>query len=607
MNTEDIIKLAIEDAVFALWQQKPAQNSLQIQKTKKEFIGDLTVVVFPLLKISSKKPEDTANDLGLWLKQNCSHVSDFNVVKGFLNIVLNQKIISDTLLKIDADQDFGFTSVTEQSKKIVLEFSSPNTNKPLHLGHMRNNFLGESISRILKAGGNNVIKVNLVNDRGIHICKSMLAMQKWGNGQTPENSSIKGDHLVGNYYVMFDKYFRQEVKSLLPENFDQLDEEAQKKAKADAEAKSSLMNQARLMLKKWEDGDKETVDLWKTMNSWVYAGFDQTYKLMDISFDKIYHESETYLEGKSYVLEALNNGICKKDEDNSVFIDLTADGLDKKILLRRDGTTVYMTQDLGTAAMRHREFNFDDAIYVVGNEQDYHFKVLKLVLKKMGFDWADNIRHFSYGMVELPAGKMKSREGTVVDADDLIAEMTQTAFDTSSQLGKFAEMSDREQKDTSFKIAMAALKYFILKVDPKKNMMYDPKESIDFNGNTGPFILYTYARIRSIFRKLSQTEISRVDLLGDFSDFSQPEADLVKYIADFPKTIQEACSQCSPAKVANYVYDLCKLYNQFYHDYKILSEEDSAKREFRLTLSRVSARIIKKCMYLLGIEVIEKM
>jgi len=597
MSIEESLKQTVINAVSTLYGKEAADSQIQIQKTKKEFEGDLTIVVFPLLKLSGKKPEDTANEIGNYITANWNNAKGFNVVKGFLNISLKHTVITDILLGINANPDFGTVPVTEKSKKVVIEFSSPNTNKPLHLGHLRNNFLGDSISKILKAGGNNVIKVNLVNDRGIHICKSMLAWQKWGHGETPETSGIKGDHLIGNYYVEFDKHYKQEIKDLVAKGM--TEDEAKQKAPSIVEAHE--------MLKKWENGDKEVVELWKTMNSWVYAGFDVTYKLMGIEFDKIYHESETYLEGKQYVLDALEKGICHKDETGATFIDLTADGLDKKILLRGDGTTVYMTQDLGTAAMRQREFNFDEHIYVVGNEQDYHFKALKLVLKKMGFDWADAIKHFSYGMVELPNGKMKSREGTVVDADDLIAEMTETARQTSEELGKLHEMSKEQQDETVSTIAMAALKYFILKVDPKKTILFNPAESIDFNGNTGPFVLYTYARICSIFRKLEEKSISRETLSADFDTISETESNLIQFIATFPNVLQDACKMCSPAQIANFVYEVCKQFNQFYHDYKILGEENSQIREFRLTLAENAGRVIKKCLNMLGINVLEKM
>lgn len=597
MTIEESLKQAVIEAVKALYGKDAADSQIQIQKTKKEFEGDLTIVVFPLLKLSAKKPEDTANEIGNYLTENWANIKNFNVVKGFLNIALKQTVITDILRNINADPDFGITPVTDKSKKIVLEFSSPNTNKPLHLGHLRNNFLGDSISKILKAGGNNVIKVNLVNDRGIHICKSMLAWQKWGHGETPETSGIKGDHLIGNYYVEFDKHYKAEIKELMEKGMSE--DEAKQKAPSIVEAHE--------MLQKWENGDKETVELWKTMNEWVYAGFDVTYKRMGIDFDKIYHESETYLEGKQYVLDALEKGICQKNENGATIIDLTEDGLDQKVLLRSDGTTVYMTQDLGTAAMRQREWNFDEAIYVVGNEQDYHFKALKLVLKKMGFAWADAIKHFSYGMVELPNGKMKSREGTVVDADDLMDEMTETARQTSMELGKLNEMSEDQQNETVSTIAMAALKYFILKVDPRKTILFNPAESIDFNGNTGPFVLYTYARIRSIFRKLEEKAISREKLSDDFSDISEIESNLIQNMASFPSAISDACTMCSPAQIANYVYELCKQFNSFYHDYKILGEENQQLREFRLMLAENSGRIIKKCLNMLGINVLEKM
>ena len=594
---ENSLKIAVIEAVKALYGKDAAESQIQIQKTKKEFEGDLTIVVFPLLKLAGKKPEDLANELGQYLADNWSNCKAFNVVKGFLNIVLKKSAITDMLLKINADPEFGITPVTEKSKKIVLEFSSPNTNKPLHLGHLRNNFLGDSISRILKAGGNNVIKVNLVNDRGIHICKSMLAWQKWGNGETPASSGMKGDHLIGKYYVEFDKHYKAEIKELM----------AQGMSEDDAKQKAPSITEAHEMLQKWEQGDKDTVELWKTMNNWVYDGFDVTYKRMGIEFDKIYHESETYLEGKQYVLAALEKGICTKNENGATIIDLTEDGLDQKVLLRSDGTTVYMTQDLGTAAMRQREWNFDEAIYVVGNEQDYHFKALKLVLKKMGFSWADGITHFSYGMVELPNGKMKSREGTVVDADDLMDEMKETARKTSEELGKLNEMTPEQQDLTVTTISMAALKYFILKVDPRKTILFNPAESIDFNGNTGPFVLYTYARICSIFRKLADKGMAREALSADFDKATDAETSLVQHIAAFPSAIADACNLCSPAQIANYVYELAKQFNGFYHDHPMLNEEDAQIREFRLTIAENTGRIIKKCLNMLGINVLEKM
>ena len=597
MNIEQSLNQAVVKAIETIYGKTPASSQIQIQKTKKEFEGDFTLVVFPLLKLSGQKPEETATKIGDFLVQNWQDAQKYNVVKGFLNISVKNTSITQTLKKIAENPNFGFTEPTPQSKKIVLEFSSPNTNKPLHLGHLRNNFLGDSIARILKAGGNNVIKVNLVNDRGIHICKSMLAWKKFSNGETPQSSGIKGDHLIGKYYVLFDKHYKQEVADLI----------AQGQTEDQAKMNAPILLEARKMLQDWEKGVPEVVELWKTMNNWVYDGFDVTYKTMGISFDKIYYESQTYLEGKQYVLDALQKGICQQADDKSVFIDLTADGLDKKILLRSDGTTVYMTQDLGTAALRHREFNFDEHIYVVGNEQDYHFKVLKLVLKKIGFDWADAIKHFSYGMVELPDGKMKSREGTVVDADDLIAEMTETARQTSQELGKLNEMTIDEQNNTVETIALAALKYFILKVDPKKTILFNPKESIDFNGNTGPFLLYTYARICSIFRKFAEKNIARQPLDDNFSDIAPAESELVKKLLDFPQTVSEACSMCSPAQIANYVYELSKQYNQFYHDFTIIGESDAQKREFRLILSQTAGDVIKKCLNMLGINVLEKM
>ncbi len=594
---EENLKQAVILAVKTIYGKDVADAQIQIQKTKKEFEGDLTLVVFPLLKLSGKKPEDTANEIGAYLMQNWANAKNFNVVKGFLNISLKKSAISEMLLKIDADPDFGITPVTDQSKKIVLEFSSPNTNKPLHLGHLRNNFLGDSISRILKAGGNNVIKVNLVNDRGIHICKSMLAWKKWGHGETPETSGIKGDHLIGNYYVEFDKHYKAEIKELM----------AQGMTEDDAKQKAPSIIEAHQMLQKWEQGDPDTVALWKTMNSWVYDGFDVTYKLMGITFDKIYHESETYLEGKQYVVDALEKGICQKDETGATYIDLTADGLDKKILLRSDGTTVYMTQDLGTAAMRHREWNFDEHIYVVGNEQDYHFKVLKLILGKLGFDWADKVYHLSYGMVELPNGKMKSREGTVVDADDLIAEMEVTAEEMCRDHGKNDDMTPDQLKALYHMLALGALKYFILKVDPTKNMLFNPAESIDFNGNTGPFIQYTHARICSIVRKAAEHGVNLQDALSAPVTLTDKERAVVKCLHDLPSTVASAAANFSPAMIANYAYDLAKSFNSFYQDTPILRETDTNLRLFRVKLCSLVAVSLKNAMRILGIEVPERM
>ena len=573
-----------------------AASSIVPQTTRKEFEGNLTVVVFPYLKASKKAPEATAQEIGEYLVANCDAVKAFNVVKGFLNIVIEPKFWLNVLNHINETADYGFRAETPESELVMIEYSSPNTNKPLHLGHVRNNLLGYSLSRILAANGYKVVKTNIVNDRGIHICKSMLAWQKWGNGVTPETAGKKGDHLIGDFYVAFDKHYKAEVKEL----------EAQGMTKEEAEAASPLMQEARAMLRRWEAGDEEVRSLWRMMNSWVYAGFDETYKRLGVDFDKIYYESETYLEGKEKVLEGLEKGIMYRKEDNSVWADLTADGLDHKLLLRSDGTSVYMTQDIGTAKLRYQDYPIDKMIYVVGNEQNYHFQVLSLLLDKLGFKWGKDLVHFSYGMVELPEGKMKSREGTVVDADDLMDEMVNTAKETSMQLGKLDNCTQEEADKIASIIGLGALKYFILKVDPRKNMTFNPKESIDFNGNTGPFIQYTYARIQSVLRKAAEAGISEA-YNADAVVLSEKEVSLIQRLTDFPSLVEEAGRTYSPALIANYAYDLVKEYNQFYHDFSILREENADVRAFRLNLSRTVGDIIKRAMWLLGIEVPERM
>ena len=596
MSIDNIISSAVAEALKALYGVEVAASSIVPQTTRKEFEGNLTVVVFPYLKASKKAPEATAQEIGEYLVANCDAVKAFNVVKGFLNIVIEPKFWLNVLNHINETADYGFRAETPESELVMIEYSSPNTNKPLHLGHVRNNLLGYSLSRILAANGYKVVKTNIVNDRGIHICKSMLAWQKWGNGVTPETAGKKGDHLIGDFYVAFDKHYKAEVKEL----------EAQGMTKEEAEAASPLMQEARAMLRRWEAGDEEVRSLWRMMNEWVYAGFDETYKRMGVDFDKIYYESETYLEGKEKVLEGLEKGIMYRKEDNSVWADLTADGLDHKLLLRSDGTSVYMTQDIGTAKLRYQDYPIDKMIYVVGNEQNYHFQVLSLLLDKLGFKWGKDLVHFSYGMVELPEGKMKSREGTVVDADDLMDEMVNTAKETSMQLGKLDNCTQEEADKIASIIGLGALKYFILKVDPRKNMTFNPKESIDFNGNTGPFIQYTYARIQSVLRKAAEAGISEA-YNADAVVLSEKEVSLIQRLADFPSLVEEAGRTYSPALIANYAYDLVKEYNQFYHDFSILREENADVRAFRLNLSRTVGDIIKRAMWLLGIEVPERM
>ena len=602
MKIESIISNSVIEAVKALYGQEVAPKMVQIQKTKQEFEGNLTLVVFPFLKISKKKPEDTAQEIGQYLQDNCSAVATFNVVKGFLNLVIAQSAWLQLLADIDADAKYGERKADENSPLVMIEYSSPNTNKPLHLGHVRNNLLGWSLAKIMEANGNKVVKTNIVNDRGIHICKSMLAWLKYGNGETPETSGKKGDHLIGDYYVAFDKHYREEVKQLtakyVAEGMDT--EEAEKKAKEEA----PLIKEAHEMLVKWEQNDPEVRALWEKMNNWVYAGFDETYKALGVGFDKIYYESQTYLKGKAKVEEGLAKGLFERHADNSVWADLTNEGLDQKLLLRSDGTSVYMTQDIGTAEMRFKDYPIDKMIYVVGNEQNYHFQVLSILLDRLGFKWGKELVHFSYGMVELPNGKMKSREGTVVDADDLIATMIADAKQTSEELGKFADMTDDERNEIARIVGLGALKYFILKVDARKNMLFNPEESIDFNGNTGPFIQYTYARIRSIMRKAAEMNIP----VGEMkAELSQKEIDLIQKMSDYASAVEQAGKDYSPSGIANYCYELTKEFNQFYHDYSILKEEDVQKRAVRLKIAANVAKVISNGMALLGIEVPERM
>ena len=606
MKIESIIGSAVIDAVKTLYGQEIGEKMVQLQKTKREFEGNLTLVVFPFLKISKKKPEDTAQEIGQYLVENCPAIASFNVVKGFLNLVIAQSAWLGLLTDINADEKFGEKKATEDSPLVMIEYSSPNTNKPLHLGHVRNNLLGWSLAKIMEANGNKVVKTNIVNDRGIHICKSMLAWLKYGNGETPETSGKKGDHLIGDYYVAFDKHYREEVKQLTAQYVAEGlgEEEAEKKAKEEA----PLIKEAHEMLVKWEQNDPEVRALWKKMNDWVYAGFDETYKALGVGFDKIYYESETYLKGKAKVEEGLAKGLFERHEDNSVWADLTGEGLDKKLLLRSDGTSVYMTQDIGTAEMRFKDFPIDKMIYVVGNEQNYHFQVLSILLDRLGFKWGKELVHFSYGMVELPNGKMKSREGTVVDADDLVETMIADAKQTSEELGKFNDMTDEERNEIARIVGMGALKYFILKVDARKNMLFNPEESIDFNGNTGPFIQYTHARIRSILRKAAETQ-ENIDLANVNTDglLSQKEIDLIQKLNEYGAVVEQAGKDYSPSGIANYCYELTKEFNQFYHDYSILKEEDANKKAVRLVLAKNVAKVIKNGMALLGIEVPERM
>ena len=591
------IQTAAIEAVKALYGQDVPAQMIQLQKTRPDFEGNLTLVTFPLLKTSHKKPEDTGADLGEYLVKNCPAVSGYNVVKGFLNLVVAQEAFVGMLNDINADEHYGEKKATDDSQLVMIEYSSPNTNKPLHLGHVRNNLLGWSLSKIMQANGNKVVKTNIVNDRGIHICKSMLAWLKYGNGETPETSGKKGDHLIGDYYVLFDKYYREEVKILMSEGMDE------EKAKQEA----PLMKEAHDMLVKWEQNDPEVRALWKKMNEWVYAGFDETYKMMGVGFDKIYYESETYLEGKEKVEEGLAKGLFYRRDDNSVWADLTDEGLDEKLLLRSDGTSVYMTQDIGTAKLRFQDFPIDKMIYVVGNEQNYHFQVLSILLDKLGFKWGKGLTHFSYGMVELPNGKMKSREGTVVDADELMAAMIQDARQTSDELGKFGDMTEEEKNEIARMVGLGALKYFILKVDARKNMLFNPEESIDFNGNTGPFIQYTYARIRSILRKAEEQGIALPASLDTEYSPAEKEIELIQKMADYAVAVEQAGKDYSPSGIANYCYELTKAFNQFYHDFSILGAATDAEKTFRLVLAKNVAKIIRNGMALLGIEVPERM
>lgn len=597
MFIEQIIKDEICKAVSSIYGHEVLPESVQLQNTRKDVEGDLTVVVFPFLRYSRKSPEETAKDLGNYLKENVSSVSGYSVIKGFLNLSISKSYWLNLFKEIAENDIYGIKQVSEDSPLTMVEYSSPNTNKPLHLGHIRNNLLGYSLGQILKANGNKVVKTNIVNDRGIHICKSMYAWLKWGEGKTPENTGIKGDHLVGDFYVMFDKQYRKEIEELVEKGM----------SKEQAEQQAPAIVGARELLRKWEDKDSETIQLWKKMNQWVYDGFDITYKELGVYFDKIYYESDTYLVGKEEVLRGLKDGIFTQKDDNSVWADLTNDGLDEKLLLRSDGTSVYMTQDIGTAKLRFNDYKIDKMIYVVGNEQNYHFQVLSILLDKLGFEWGKGLHHFSYGMVELPAGKMKSREGTVVDADDLIAEMVEVARKTSEELGKLDDYSEEEAYETYKTIALGALKYFILKVDPRKNMLFNPEESIDFNGNTGPFIQYTYARIRSVMRKAMEIGIEPKYIFPPNQEISEKELELIKNISLFPSIVSEAGNSYSPALIANYVYNLVKEYNQFYHDHSIIHENDEDVRNLRLVLSETTAKVIKTAMNLLGIKVPERM
>ena len=587
---------AAQAAVKALYGQEVPEKMVQLQKTRSEFEGNLTLVVFPFVKMARKSPEQTAQELGDYLVANCGAVSKYNVVKGFLNLSIADAAWLQLLADLDQDARYGEKQADDKSPLVMIEYSSPNTNKPLHLGHVRNNLLGWSLAQIMAANGNRVVKTNIVNDRGIHICKSMLAWLKWGNGETPESSGKKGDHLIGDYYVAFDKHYREEIKELMAQGMDE------EKAKQEA----PLIKEAHEMLVKWEQNDPEVRALWEKMNSWVYAGFDETYRKMGVSFDKIYYESQTYLKGKAKVEEGLAKEIFERHEDGSVWADLTNEGLDQKLLLRSDGTSVYMTQDIGTAEMRFQDFPIDKMIYVVGNEQNYHFQVLSILLDRLGFKWGKELTHFSYGMVELPNGKMKSREGTVVDADDLMALMVDDAYKTSMELGKFGDMSEEERREIARIVGMGALKYFILKVDARKNMLFNPEESIDFNGNTGPFIQYTYARIRSILRK-SEAVGQNVQCTMSNVQLNEKEIELIQKMSEYGAAVEQAGKDYSPSGIANYCYELTKVFNQFYHDYSILNEPDENIKAMRLVLARNVAKVIKNGMALLGIEVPERM
>ena len=596
MNIEKELQLAVIQAIAQLYDAEVSAAQITLQKTKKEFTGHYTLVTFPLLRISKKKPEVTAQEIGEALLKDSPIIESFNVISGFLNLSLKSAVWISALEEMNSNPDYGFTNAAEDAPLFMVEYSSPNTNKPLHLGHVRNNLLGYSLCEILKANGKRVVMTNIVNDRGIHICKSMLAWKKWGNGETPESSGKKGDHLIGDYYVMFDQKYKAEQAELQAKGF----------TKDEAEAQSSLMAQAREMLLKWENNDAETVNLWKMMNNWVYKGFDETYKEMGVSFDKIYYESDTYLVGRERVLKALEDGLFYRKEDNSIWADLSAENLDHKLLLRSDGTSVYMTQDIGTAKLRFDDYPIHTMIYVVGNEQNHHFTVLSTLLDKLGYEFGKGLVHFSYGMVELPEGKMKSREGTVVDADDLMAEMIDTARETSKELGKLDNCTPQEEEEIVRMVGLGALKYFILKVDPRKNMTFNPEESIDFNGNTGPFIQYTHARIQSVLRKAAEQNIEIPAHIGEV-ELSEKEEGLVQLIAEFPQVIAQAAEEYNVSLVANYVYDLVKEYNQFYHDFSILREENETLRAFRLMISKNVALTIKKGMSLLGIDVPERM
>ena len=595
MKIEQQIQQAAMAAVKALYGQEVPEKMVQLQKTRSEFEGSLTLVVFPFVKMARKSPEQTGQELGEYLVQNCDAISKFNVVKGFLNLSISDEAWLSLLADIDADAHYGEKAADENSPLVMIEYSSPNTNKPLHLGHVRNNLLGWSLAQIMAANGNKVVKTNIVNDRGIHICKSMLAWLKYGNGETPESSGKKGDHLIGDYYVAFDKHYREEIKELVAQGMDE------EKAKQEA----PLIKEAHEMLVKWENNDPEVRALWEKMNNWVYAGFDETYKKMGVGFDKIYYESQTYLKGKAKVEEGLAKGLFERHEDNSVWADLTNEGLDQKLLLRSDGTSVYMTQDIGTAEMRFQDYPIDKMIYVVGNEQNYHFQVLSILLDRLGFKWGKELVHFSYGMVELPNGKMKSREGTVVDADDLMELMVEDAYKTSMELGKFDDMTEEERREIARIVGMGALKYFILKVDARKNMLFNPEESIDFNGNTGPFIQYTYARIRSILRKAAN--ITSTTSLTSATSLSDKEVELIQKMSEYGAAVEQAGKDYSPSGIANYCYELTKVFNQFYHDFSILNEPDEQKKAVRLMLAKNVAKIIKNAMALLGIEVPERM
>ncbi|MEG0949250.1 MAG: arginine--tRNA ligase [Bacteroidales bacterium] len=597
MNIEAKLTEAVKKAITTLYGVEPQDAQIQLSKTKKEFEGHLTLVVFPFLKVSKKNPEATATEIGEYLLANEPAISAFNVIKGFLNLTIAPAVWVEMLNQINQTAHFGVTEADDNSPLVMIEYSSPNTNKPLHLGHVRNNLLGYSISEILKANGNKVVKTNIVNDRGIHICKSMLAWKKWGEGCTPESTGKKGDHLIGDFYVLFDKNYKAELAEL----------QAKGMTKEEAEAASALMAEAREMLRLWEAGDQDTYSMWEMMNNWVYAGFDETYKMMGVDFDKIYYESQTYLEGKDKVLEGLEKGLLYTKEDGSVWADLTPQGLDHKLLLRGDGTSVYMTQDIGTAKIRFADYPIDKMVYVVGNEQNYHFQVLSILLDRLGFKWGKDLVHFSYGMVELPEGKMKSREGTVVDADDLMDEMISTARETSEELGKLDGCTPEEANEIAKTVGLGALKYFILKVDPRKNMTFNPKESIDFNGNTGPFIQYTHARIRSVLRKAADMGIVIPTELPADLNLSEKEEGLIQNLASFPSVVKDAGDNFSPAVIANYIYDLVKDYNQFYHDFSILKEENESLRIFRLALSENVARVIRTGMGLLGINVPDRM